>query len=173
MNCTLRRASVADAEKILPFLSELHAESLDTVLRAPELPSLEEERAFLKQFEPATGNLFLMAVRQEKVIGTLSFTRHLHPQQAHAGELGMAVASHHRRNGIGRSLLSGLLEWCRRSAIRRVELKVMAHNHAAIGLYEKMGFRQEGRHPGAIRLVDRFEDMLDMALILDYPNANS
>lgn len=50
---------------------------------------------------------------------------------------------HHQ--GIGQALLAAMLDICDNwLPVTRTELTVFADNHAAIGLYRKMGFEQEG-----------------------------
>ena len=52
------------------------------------------------------------------------------------------VATHpdHRRRGIGRALVSALLQGAVKNDIRRVTLEVRASNAPAIALYESLGF---------------------------------
>jgi RimJ/RimL family protein N-acetyltransferase len=46
--------------------------------------------------------------------------------------------------GIGAKLFERLEQWAREEEFHRLELTVMTHNHRAIGLYNKMGFKVEG-----------------------------
>jgi len=47
----------------------------------------------------------------------------------------------------------------------------MAHNHRAIGLYERMGFSLEGRRKQCLIVDGQFTDELTMAAILTSPPA--
>lgn len=60
----------------------------------------------------------------------------------------VAVHPGHRRRGIGRALLSGVIEEARRRAIRVVALEVRPSNLEARMLYESFGFRVVGRRRG-------------------------
>lgn len=50
-----------------------------------------------------------------------------------------------RRKGIGEIMVRGLMEQSRELGVRNYTLEVRESNHAAICLYEKLGFTVEGR----------------------------
>jgi RimJ/RimL family protein N-acetyltransferase len=59
--------------------------------------------------------------------------------------------------------------WAREHGLHRLELTVMAHNHRAISLYERMGFSVEGRRKQCLIVDGQFVDELNMAAILARP----
>ena len=72
----------------------------------------------------------------------------------------VAVHPRHRRQGIARALLAGILSEARARDLRLVVLEVRPSNHEAIGLYESFGFRVTGRRRGYY--YDTGEDALVM-----------
>lgn len=64
------------------------------------------------------------------------------------GEIGrideVFVSEKYRRLGIGRTMMSRVLEICARSLFRHVLLSCLADNAPAIALYESIGFRKVG-----------------------------
>jgi len=50
--------------------------------------------------------------------------------------------------------------------VHRLELTVMAHNHRAASLYQRMGFSVEGPRTQCLLIDGRFVDELYMAVIL-------
>ncbi len=60
----------------------------------------------------------------------------------------IAVHPNAWRRGIGRSLLSALLDEARRRGCGEALLEVRADNHGAIKLYEAFGFAPLARRPG-------------------------
>jgi ribosomal-protein-alanine N-acetyltransferase len=60
----------------------------------------------------------------------------------------VAIAPAHRRRGLGRGLLSRLLEDGRAAGCRRALLEVRPSNEGARRLYGRMGFREVGRRRG-------------------------
>jgi RimJ/RimL family protein N-acetyltransferase len=68
--------------------------------------------------------------------------------------------------GIGGGLLAEAKRWAAGHGLHRLELTVMAHNHRAIGLYERAGFSIEGRRTECLLIDGRFVDELYMAAVL-------
>ena len=64
-------------------------------------------------------------------------------------------------------MLSEAYEWCRQVHIGKITLNVRARNTGAIALYEREGFKLEGRETDQFVTDDGFEDNLIMALKLD------
>ena len=76
----------------------------------------------------------------------------------------VAVHPEYRRRGIGRSLVSGVLEDARARKLKLVVLEVRPSNHEARTLYESFGFREVGRRRGYY--YDTGEDALVMEIAL-------
>lgn len=60
------------------------------------------------------------------------------------GEIGMMVAADWRGRGIGKALVAAAIEWARGHGLHKLSLSVFPHNEAAIALYLKFGFTEEG-----------------------------
>jgi ribosomal-protein-alanine N-acetyltransferase len=60
----------------------------------------------------------------------------------------IAVKPEHRRKKIAEALLHRVLEECYKNEIKYVTLEVRVSNTAAIGLYEKYGFKSLGTRKG-------------------------
>ena len=83
------------------------------------------------------------------------------------GEIGMAVAREWRGRGVGAALLAEAIEWAREQGLHKLSLSVFPHNAAAIGLYRKFGFVEEGRRVKQIRRSSgELWDVVDMGLLL-------
>ncbi len=80
-------------------------------------------------------------------------------------ELTIAVSPHYQGLGIGKQLFETLLKYVttERKDILRVELIARESNGKAIRLYEKLGFRIEGRFENRIRNAQGFEADIPMA----------
>lgn len=63
----------------------------------------------------------------------------------------IAVFPQFRGQGIGEALTRALIEYMRCAALEFLTLEVRASNLPAISLYEKLGFRQEGRRKNFYR----------------------
>jgi putative acetyltransferase len=89
-------------------------------------------------------------------------------KQRHVAALGIAVHDRYQGQGIGRQLMAALLDladnWL---GLLRVELEVFADNTRAIGLYESLGFRHEGRRVKGVFRRGGYADTLTMARLRD------
>ena len=84
----------------------------------------------------------------------------------HAGLLGMGLLPPWRGRGLGARMLDECLQQARDFGLERVELEVYASNTPAVRLYERRGFRLEGRKRRARKLEGVYDDILVMALTL-------
>jgi ribosomal protein S18 acetylase RimI-like enzyme len=142
--------SVAREKKYLSFL---------------DAPSPEMARAFVME------NLredwpHIIAISEDKVIGWCDITSLHRPVFAHSGALGIGVLAPFRGEGIGEALMRAAIEKAKRKGLTRIELTVREHNNPAIALYEKLGFQVEGLHRNAVRIDNKYENHISMALLL-------
>lgn len=83
------------------------------------------------------------------------------------GEIGMLVARDWRGRGVGTALVAAGVEWARARGLHKLVLGVFPHNEAAIALYRKFGFVEEGRRRRHIRRANgEFWDLVEMGLLL-------
>jgi RimJ/RimL family protein N-acetyltransferase len=105
----------------------------------------------------------LVAVAGDEIIGSL----HVERSRFGFGELGMAVAREWRRRGVGAALLAAAIDWARERGLHKLSLSVFPHNSAAIALYRKFGFVEEGRRVKHYRRASgELWDAVDMGLLL-------
>jgi putative acetyltransferase len=105
----------------------------------------------------------LVALAGTAIVGSL----HVEQSRFGFGELGMAVAREWRGRGVGSALLAAAIEWARERDLHKLSLSVFPHNAAAIALYRKFGFVEEGRRVKQFRRANgELWDALDMGLLL-------
>jgi ribosomal protein S18 acetylase RimI-like enzyme len=105
----------------------------------------------------------LVAVAGAELIGSLV----VEPSRHGFGEIGMAVAREWRGRGVGSALLAAAIEWARSRGLHKLSLGVFAHNTAAIELYRKFGFVEEGRRIKQYRRASgELWDAIEMGLLL-------
>ena len=79
----------------------------------------------------------------------------------------MAVARRWRGQGVGSALLATAITRARGRGLHKLSLSVFAHNDAAIALYRKFGFVEEGRRVKHYRRASgELWDSLEMGLLL-------
>ena len=105
----------------------------------------------------------LVAVAGAEIVGSL----HIDLSRYGFGEIGMAVAREWRGRGAGSALLAAAIEWARERGLHKLTLAVFPHNEAAIALYRKFGFVEEGRRVKQIRRASgELWDTVEMGLLL-------
>jgi RimJ/RimL family protein N-acetyltransferase len=83
------------------------------------------------------------------------------------GEIGMLVARDRRGRGVGTALMEAAIAWAREQGLHKLSLDVFAHNEAAIALYRKLGFVEEGRRVKHYRRASgELWDAIEMGLLL-------
>ncbi|MBA2358992.1 MAG: GNAT family N-acetyltransferase [Actinobacteria bacterium] len=83
------------------------------------------------------------------------------------GEIGMMVAADWRGRGVGAALVAAAIDWARTRGLHKLTLSVFPHNDAAISLYRKFGFVEEGRRSKHIRRTNgELWDLVEMGLLL-------
>lgn len=159
MDVIIRRAEKHDVAGIKAIYAQPHA--YEGTLQLP-YPS---DAMWMARFEAQTTEHHnLVAVANNQVVGQLSLMTSPKPRLKHVASIAMAVCGSATRQGIGSMLLNAALDmsdnWLN---IQRVELQVYADNHAAIGLYSKCGFVQEGLHKRAAFKAGQYADLISMA----------
>ncbi|MDB5416890.1 MAG: family N-acetyltransferase [Phenylobacterium sp.] len=119
----------------------------------------------------AHATIRLGAFLDGRLAGEIHATR-MGPRQFHhvVSDLTIAVSPDFQGRGVGAALFEALFAEARalRPAIERVELMVREGHTGALRLYERLGFRIEGRFPRRVRLRDgTIETDLAMAKFLD------
>jgi RimJ/RimL family protein N-acetyltransferase len=105
----------------------------------------------------------LVPIAEEELIGSLV----VEPSRHGFGEIGMAVAREWRGRGVGSALLTAAIDWARGRGLHKLSLGVFLHNTAAIELYRKFGFIEEGRRIKQYRRTSgELWDSIEMGLLL-------
>jgi L-phenylalanine/L-methionine N-acetyltransferase len=105
----------------------------------------------------------LLAVGPDGVIGFVTIERMTHPANRHVATLGTAVAAPWRGRGVGSALMAEAMRWAREAGIEKVTLEVYPGNDAAIALYRKFGFVEEGRLARQSKKSYGYEDEVIMS----------
>jgi RimJ/RimL family protein N-acetyltransferase len=105
----------------------------------------------------------IVAVADGQIVGMVHTTVSRHG----FGELGMLVDREWRGSGVGSALLQATIDWARDQGLHKLCLEVFTHNTAAIALYRKYGFVEEGHRINHYRRANgELWDVLIMGLPL-------
>jgi RimJ/RimL family protein N-acetyltransferase len=125
---------------------------------AAEPPVDVDKRAASRDLEGT-----FVAVAEGEIVGELSMIE----SGFGFGEIGMMVAADWRGRGVGTALVSAAIDRARARGLHKLALSVFPHNDAAIALYRKFGFVEEGRRVKHLRRANgELWDLVDMGLLL-------
>jgi ribosomal protein S18 acetylase RimI-like enzyme len=133
------------------------AEERDGIASEPPVDVDARTKLFAASIDGA-----IVAVTAGDIVGWL----HIEATWFGVGEIGMLVAKPWRRRGVGSGLLAAAIEKARDDGLHKLSLDVFAHNEAAIALYRKFGFVEEGRR---VRHYRRASGLLWDSIVMGLP----
>lgn len=161
---SFRRLSLGDAPSVLVVMRRAQG-GLGRLPDEMDLPWVEEALA-----GALAGGVAIGAWDDSRLIGVIKASRMPSVQFQHVlWDLTVAVEPDFQGSGVGRSLFAELLASAESLTpkIERIELVVREGLTHAIRLYERLGFRQEGRFERRFRLFNgTYEADLPMVLFL-------
>jgi ribosomal protein S18 acetylase RimI-like enzyme len=116
----------------------------------------------------AEGNFHLGVFEDGSLIGMATFLRETGFKERHKGRIyGVYVTSAQRGKGVGRALLTCLIERVKQDkSLEQIVLAVAASQTAAKQLYTELGFRVYGTEPRALKVGSTYIDEDHMILQL-------
>lgn len=165
----VREALPADAAAMVAYMEELlRSRPLILWEEGEPVPTVQKRQARLAGAQGKDHEITLLAEHEGRIVGQLDFRSGERRRVRHAGELGLSVAADWRGRGVGRALLSDLIEWCReRGVVRKINLGVLPHNEPALALYRSLGFVEEGRARRWVAIDGQYHDEINMGLWLE------
>lgn len=165
----IRHLESADAPQLKRLYSD--AAAYGGTLQLP-FPSLDQWTH--KLAHPPEGFSSLVAEidtpNGRDIIGQVGLEICTRPRRRHVAALGIAVRSDHHGKGVGKALMSAILDmadnWLN---VRRIELTVFVDNPAAIALYKRFGFELEGSSPAYALRNGQYVTVHHMGRIIEPP----
>jgi ribosomal protein S18 acetylase RimI-like enzyme len=163
----LRPTSALDAAALLSLYRDVAAMPNSGLARLGAEMDLGYVAAFAGLRDP--DGISIVACDGAALVGEIHAGR-MRPWQFHHVLTDLTVAVHPRAQGrgVGSRLFTALFDAAARLTppATRIELVARTGNAAAIRLYERLGFRAEGRFHGRVRLPDgTIEDDIPMARV--------
>jgi RimJ/RimL family protein N-acetyltransferase len=126
----------------------------------------EQQREWYKRMREAPNNLLLYAELEGQLVGMLDFSQGRRQKVQHMGEFGMSVKPGFQGLGIGKALLTSLIDAAKdNEVIEKLVLLVFEANEPAVKLYESLGFQVEGHFLRHSRQPDgEYHTLLQMYL---------
>ncbi len=164
----IRHAVESDALDLLKYVQNVAGESDNLTFGAEEFKMTEEmERNFIKNSCKSRGIYFFNGYIDGKTVTNMSLRSSDRKRLSHKSNLGISVLKEFWGQGCASAMLDYMIEFLKRRAnTSKINLQVRTDNSAAIRLYEKKGFKIEGKDTMSMKISDDYFDCLYMGLIL-------
>jgi putative acetyltransferase len=139
----IRPATVDDLDQVTDLVWDVAAEGRWIGAEVP-FDRRERRQRYARLLEAAESTMFVADATSTGgpgVVGEISVS--MAPYGV--ADISMMVARDWRGSGLGRALLDAGIAWAQRAGAHKVWLEVWPDNTAAISLYQRAGFVEEGR----------------------------
>lgn len=158
----LRSVRWEDLEGLIEFIDSLADEGAD-ILRTERVTREEEAEWLGRRLARIDKGELIDAVAEVdgKVVANSEVQKRA-GMMSHIGDFGIGIKSGYRGIGIGTEIMRTLMEESKNAGLRILVLDHFATNKPARALYEKMGFKEEGRIPKGICKNGKYIDLIRM-----------
>lgn len=166
---TIRTAIKEDALNLIYYISKIGGESNFLTFGENEFDiTVEKEEAIIESHMGVDNKLFIIAEIENKIVGSLNYSGGSRPRTKHTGEFGVSVGKEYWGLGIGEQLIKYMIDWgIESNVVKKINLRVREDNYVAIGLYKKLGFKNEGIITRDFYIDGEYYNSISMGLELE------
>jgi RimJ/RimL family protein N-acetyltransferase len=164
----IRKAEPKDAAEIVSMSTQIGGETDNLTFGTGEFYFTDDqEKQFISNIKNKENSLYIVAIVDGKIIGSLSFISSPRKRLMHRGDMGIAVLKDYWGIGVGTCLMDYFLKWAYSNGItKKIDLQVREDNIRAINLYLKYGFKIEGRISRGMYVDGKYYDIYYMGKTL-------
>lgn len=155
--CTIRPLESGDASALNLFFLALNGQEL--MYMKHRVTDISVIRGWCKNIDYGR-NLPLLGVIDKKIVGVATLHQQLGGWKRHIGRVSVHVHPQVRGQGLGKTLITELIEIARQCGLQRIEAEFFAEQEAALKMFAMLGFHE------IVRLPDYVQDM--QAVTHDY-----
>ncbi len=163
----IRSISPEDIYQYIKLCELIDSETNNMLYEAGERNCLfeKQKQQIIKIIDDNKSKIWIAENKNHELIGYLmAIGNHLLKTQ-HSTYIVIGILKQYTHKRIGTKLFEELNKWAINNKIHRLELTVRTENTAAIDLYKKMGFVQEGVKIHSLLINFKYEDELYMSKI--------
>jgi RimJ/RimL family protein N-acetyltransferase len=168
----IRKIEEDDSEHYFQLLRAVVSETNFLLFEPSEIKSnsRDEYLNFVRSILLSENSIIFVAEENGNLLGFINATGGRYKKNRLCASVVIGILQMHHHKGLGMRLLKELEHWALSKDIHRLELTVMENNHAALGLYKKMGFEIEGIKKASIFVKGSYINEYYMAKILSKSN---
>jgi len=157
----LRLYRLEDKEALVSMYASMSPEALKWGMPPYDRARIERWTSDL------TNNITLIARSEDRVVGHLYMFRTPYERRKGIADLLIYIHQDFQDLGLGTLMMTKAIELAKEKRFHRIGLTVVADNHRAIKVYEKVGFKKEGIARETFYGDDhRYHDEVEMGLLL-------
>lgn len=151
----------SDKEELVSMYASLSQDTLKW-----SMPLYNRER-IERMTSDLDNRIIVLAFDGRKVVGHLQISLATNARYRGTGGLFIYLNQDFQNAGLGAALMKEGIALARARRVHRIELTVVADNHRAIRLYEKVGFQREGlKRENYLAEDGKYHDEVEMAILL-------
>lgn len=156
MSYTIREARVEDAPVLIKAEKDIAKIPGFLLSRPTELIQELFEATIIECNVDHVGK-YLVAEKDTKVIAHGFVTPLELKAVSHVVSLNIIVHEGSQAQGVGKGIIEDLIAWAKRAPkVDKIQANVRDSNERAIGLYKKLGFKEEGRLLKHVKISDDY-----------------
>lgn len=157
----IRPYTPSDKEGLFSMYASLSQESLRW-----SMPPYNRER-IERMTSDLENRIIVLGVDGQRVVGHLQISLATNARFRGTGDLFIYLHQDYQNAGLGAALMREGIAQAKNRRVHRVELTVVAENHRAIRLYEKVGFQREGlKRENYLDEDGKYHDEIEMGILL-------
>jgi RimJ/RimL family protein N-acetyltransferase len=161
----LRSPNPEDAAYVLTSVKTIMQTSEHLLTEPDEFNyTVEQEAELIGSYLAHGDKLWIVAVVDKQVVGCLTFSVGSKRRISHQGDLGISLMPEFRGMGLGKLMMESLITWAEENPrVEQLRLRVHAKNIHAVRLYQRLGFKEEGREVRGAKMSDgSYDDVISM-----------
>lgn len=164
----IREICEADASDFLWLCKTLDRESTMMMYEPGERrTTVETMRKHIRVIREVDNSAIFVVEAEARLAGYIEAAGGCFNRNKHSATIIIGILQEFSGRGLGTRLFNHMEAWAWRQGLHRLELTVMTHNTAAIALYKKMGFVEEGVRRCSLQVDGEWIDEFTMAKILE------
>ena len=166
----LTSPTLKDAEQLAEHANKVFAETRFLSRGIEEgIKNKEDEEKWITAINESKSSFIICAKLNNKIVGIGNISSNGKGLRfRHICNLGISIQKEFWGKGIGKLLMSALIENAQKLGYELIRLDVAGTNYTAQNLYKKFGFVEYGRLKNAMKYNDNtYEDMINMIKKLD------
>lgn len=136
----IREVQVDDAKRLADLIVKVESESSFMLFESGERKvNPESQRKRIESIRQEKNSEIFVAQENDSLVGYLFAIGGQANRTKFSAYIVIGILNQYRGLGLGTKLFQRVEEWARKLNMRRLELTVLTHNEAGLGLYKKWG----------------------------------